>query len=122
MAGKPYLIPFNCRPTGELYMMEWTNAKEGQVSGQPGAPTYGRMPELWRKNDEFDATLKLTGYHRDRSSGRVTVQNVLNNEIYSMSFSMFYDMVLKLGVENGMLRGRWKFRKHGSSFGLVGVV
>lgn len=120
MAGKSYQIPFKNNSKGELQMMEWTYATEGQVAGS-GQGNDWRYPDLWRKNDEFDATVKMVGHHRGRSAARVTVQNLLNNELYSMGFGSFFEAVETLGVVNGTLRGRWRFKKQGTNYGLVVV-
>jgi hypothetical protein len=74
----------------------------------------------WRDNTPFEATVKLNGHYRGRSSVRVDVINLSVSPVekYSMGIAGFYEAVALFGSQSGCIRGKWVFRKQGTNYGL----
>jgi hypothetical protein len=118
---RPYKIPFQVRE-GKARMLEYSAYNEPTVPPLPGgvSPWTGTYwPTEWRDNYEFDARLKYVGYFKGRSSARMEFMNMDNMETYSMTLHEFNDHAEKM--VNGVLPGRWTFRKQGANYCLVGV-
>jgi hypothetical protein len=100
-----YKIPF-CGNTMQRYVGGWRNPAAHLLT--------------WRDNHPFEATVKLDGHYRGRSSVRIDVINISTSplEKYSMGIAGFYEAVALWGVQSGCIRGTWVFRKQGSDYGL----
>lgn len=112
-----YQIPFQQdKTTGDWSMMEYTSSAPGVV--RTGNGYEWLVPDAWRDNKPFKATLVLTGHARGRSAARFNVKNIQNDEEYSFGMGAFYDAVVKLGVKDGKITGEWVFRKQGANYSL----
>lgn len=113
MSKTPYQIPFV------------TNTFQGKtVTSMCEYVGWRKEDYTWRDNYVFTARLELVGHYRGRSAARVNVRNADNGEEYSMGFGAFYDAVSKAqegDLANGILWGKWTFKKQGSNYGLVPV-
>ena len=112
MKAKSYKVPFKGRT-----MLEYTQAGAGQVAGDLKYESLD-TPTEWREIEPFQATVRLLSHGRGRSSVRVYVSNVKNDERYSMAIAAFYEAVVAFGSHKGCIEGTWSFRKQGSNYTL----
>lgn len=120
MSKPSYRIPFVKNRAGHgSSMLDYTTADDGEVYADDRAirPMFG-MPDEWRDNVPFTATVRLTSHGRGRSSVRVYVINVANDDRYSMGIAAFFEAVVKFGVADCKIRGTWAFRKQGANYTL----
>jgi hypothetical protein len=111
-----YKIPFS-HAKGPASLLEYVSCKEGEVVAS-NVNTW-HMPNEWRDNAPFEATIELTGQYRGRSAARVRVVNIKTKETYSLALGAFYECVVAFGADpGGRIKGTWVFRKQGSNYGL----
>ncbi len=66
----------------------------------------------------FDATLKVTGFGRGRSSVKVYVRPTGGDEKYEMFMTDFVDVLMERGWARRGVKGSWTWCKRGTNYGL----
>lgn len=77
----------------------------------------------WRPNTPFDATLRLVGNSRGRSSSVFTWVDIVTGTEYPMFNSGLVELIQSSEIRYGKLRGTWIAVKRGANYGieLVGI-
>ena len=71
----------------------------------------------WRDNYEFDATMTVGHLHTCCGSNNVTMADS-EGRYFVMYTSDFVDMAREATINNGVVTGKFTFRKVGRSFGV----
>lgn len=72
----------------------------------------------WRPNEPFEATLKLVGQSRGRSSALFEWEDVKTGTRYPMFLSSLGDLVRNSMINFGQVAGKWVAVKKGANYGI----
>lgn len=72
----------------------------------------------WRPNEPFEATLKLVGQSRGRSSALFEWEDVKTGTRYPMFMSSLGDLIQNQVINFGQFAGKWIAVKKGSNYGI----
>lgn len=72
----------------------------------------------WRANEPFEATLKLVGQSRGRSSALFNWEDVKTGTQYPMFMSSLGNLVRNSTINFGQVSGRWIAVKRGANYGI----
>lgn len=100
------LIPFSGNK-----MLEYVDPLAEQDAVRRGAPI------AWIENAPFEETLTYDGYWTGRSAIRFQFRGAETGRIFSMGIAAL-DKIAKR-MSNGVVFGRWEFRKQGANYGVV---
>lgn len=97
-------------------LMDWVSPRASQI--RETATDHYALPDEWRNNVPFEATLTLTGTERGRSAARFMWDDGHGN-----TFPMFLTdatdlMMSREGVAGAVAAGWWVVVKRGQSYGI----
>lgn len=72
----------------------------------------------WRPNEPFEATLKLVGQSRGRSSALFEWGDVKTGTRYPMFMSSLGDLIENTLINYGLVHGKWIAVKKGANYGI----
>lgn len=72
----------------------------------------------WRPNEPFEATLKLVGQSRGRSSALFEWEDVKTGTCYPMFMSSLGDLIENTLINYGLVHGKWIVVKKGANYGI----
>lgn len=113
LAKPPIKVPFGPPGIQQSFPVMWN---------LPGQNWQQRQDPIYKDNYEFDATLRIEGFHRGRSAANFTMVDNYRKNKYNMFMSDLVEALKGVGAEPGengaILTGRWTFCKKGSNFGI----
>lgn len=76
---------------------------------------------LWRDNNVFDDEFQLVNYHKGRSAVGFICKSLRDKREHSMFISDFVYMIMNATLVNGVVKGKFQYRKQGASYGVFYV-
>lgn len=70
-------------------------------------------------NIPFYDKLELITYRKGRSAINFIFKSLINNTEHSMFLSDFFDLIINNKLINGVVEGKWIYRKQGMNYGLT---
>lgn len=94
-------------------------AKVKEIQDRKDSGRYIEVDEtIWKENFEFEDTLIITGMSRGRSAANFNLQSTIDSKNYNLFMTDIVDLIRKVTITNGKIKGRWTFVKRGSNYGV----